>query len=453
MMKIIWLPLLVLTACASAPVQTKTGPKADIKNKQTPPVQTAQTTDLRPATHGIQQNHTQTTATPPHPAQRVQDQMTQKQGFTAWKQDFITRALAKGYAPDLVNATIGAAKINPKAIHKDRNQPEHNRMIWNYVDNVTSKARLDGGQKKLTEHAALFSKIENMYGVDRYILTAIWGLESLYGDMQGDDNMIDSLSTLAFDGRRRKFAENQLYAILDLLARGDVRKDQLIGSWAGAMGMTQFIPSTFRDYAVDWNADSNKDLWANAGDALASTANYLNRFGWRPSEPVIVEVNIPKGFNFNTLEDGKKTVSAWSGLGILPVGGQNWSKQAVFLEAKLLLPAGIKGPAFLSFKNFDVIKKYNNSTSYALGIEVLAQAFQAHKAIIRDWPRTDKPLDRAQRKALQAALTKQGYDTGGIDGLLGRKSRQAVRAWQKARNLPADGYVNLALLKQILKNP
>ncbi len=161
-------------------------------------------------------------------------------------------------------------------------------------------------------------------------------------------------------------------------------------------------------------------------------------------------MTLPKGFDYSALESGKHTIAHWAGQGVVPVGGRNWSRAAQFLEANLLLPAGTKGPAFLSFKNFDVIKKYNNSTSYALGIHVLAQAFENRKAITKDWPRGDKALTRKQRMALQAALTKQGYDTGGIDGLLGRKSRRAVRAWQRAHNLPADGYVNLSLLKRIL---
>ena len=380
----------------------------------------------------------------------VASDASQAERFTAWKRDFISRALAKGYDSNLLRTTIGQAKINPKAILKDQNQPEFTRAIWVYIDGVVSETRMTGGHAKLAKHAALFSNLENRYGVDRTILTAIWGLESAYGEIQGNHDMIDSLSTLAFEGRRSKFGEQQLFGILDMLAAGDVRKEQLIGSWAGAMGMTQFIPTTFRDYAVDYDNDGNKDLWKNTGDALASTAYYLKRFGWRATEPVTTEVILPKGFDYSLADGTKRTISGWSALGVRDVGGKNWSNDALFLEAKLLIPAGAKGPTFLTFKNFDVIKKYNNSTSYALGINVLADALKGKQTITRDWPRADKPLSLTQKKQLQQALTDQGYNTGGVDGMIGPNSRRAIRAWQRANRVPADGYVNQALLKRIL---
>jgi len=375
---------------------------------------------------------------------------TQAQIFAAWKQGFMARALAKGYDAALVKATIGPAKINPKAIQSNEQQPEFTRPIWSYVDGVMSEARLSGGRDKLAKHADLFTGIEARYGVDRTILTSIWGLESAYGKILGHDNMIDSLATLAFQGRRQKFGEQQLFGLLDILSQGVVRKEQLIGSWAGAMGMTQFIPTTFRDYAVDYDNNGNKDLWTDVGDALASTAYYLSRFGWRGTEPVLAEVLLPDGFNYGLSDGTKRTISGWSAMGVRPVGGQNWSRDALFWEAKLLMPAGVNGPIFLTFKNFDVIKKYNNSTSYALGITVLAESLQGKKTITRDWPRRDKPLTRSHKKALQQALTNQGYSTGGIDGMIGPNSRRAVRAWQRANKLPADGYVNQALLRRIL---
>ena len=383
----------------------------------------------------------------PAPAPTVQDQA---QIFAAWKRGFMARAIAKGYDAALVKATIGPAKINPKAIQSNEQQPEFTRAIWTYVDGVVSTSRLDGGRAKLAKHADLFGDIEARYGVDRTVLTSIWGLESAYGKILGHDNMIDSLATLASQGRRQKFGEQQLFGLLDMLARGDVRRDQLVGSWAGAMGMTQFIPTTFRDYAVDYDNNGNKDLWTDVGDALASTAYYLSRFGWRGAEPIVTEVLLPEGFNYGLSDGTKRSISGWSAMGVRPVGGKNWSKEALFLEAKLLIPAGVNGPVFLTFKNFDVIKKYNNSTSYALGITVLAEALQGKKTITKDWPRQDKPLARSPKKALQEALTSQGYSTGGIDGMIGPNSRRAIRAWQRANGLAADGYVNQALLRRVL---
>ncbi len=407
-----------LIACAAAP---KPAPTPRLK---------AQSPEIRPA--DISAQHSQT------------------QIFALWKRGFMARAIAKGYDAALVNATIGPAKINPKAVQSNETQPEFTRAIWVYVDGVMSPARLNGGRDKLAKHRDLFADIEARYGVDRYILTSIWGLESAYGKILGHDNMIDSLATLAFQGRRQKFGEQQLFGLLDMLARGDVRRDQLIGSWAGAMGMTQFIPTTFRDYAVDYDNNGNKDLWTDVGDALASTAYYLSRFGWRGAEPIVAEVLLPAGFNYGLSDGTKRTISGWSAMGVRPVGGKNWSKQALFLNAKLLMPAGVNGPVFLTFKNFDVIKKYNNSTSYALGITVLAESLQGKKTITTDWPRQDKPLLRNHKKALQQALTNQGYSTGGIDGMIGPNSRRAIRAWQRANGLAADGYVNQALLRKIL---
>jgi len=370
--------------------------------------------------------------------------------FKAWKRGFMARALAKGYDSNLLRATIGQAKINPKAIKRNKSQPEFTRAIWVYIDGVTSDTRLNNGRAKLAEHDLLFTDLETRYGVDRHILTAIWGLESAYGTIMGSDDMIDSLATLAVLGGREKFGEQQLFGILDILSSGEVRQDQLIGSWAGAMGMTQFIPTTFRDYAVDYDNNGNKNLWTDAGDALASTAYYLKRFGWRSTEPVTTEVILPKGFNFNLSNGSKRTISTWAGMGVRSVSGQNWSNDALFLEAKLLLPAGADGPVFLTFKNFDVIKKYNNSTSYALGINVLADHLHGKQTITRDWPRSDKPLSLTDKKNLQTALSRQGYGTGGIDGMIGPSSRRAIRAWQHANGVPADGYVNKALLKKII---
>ncbi len=374
----------------------------------------------------------------------------QAEKFNAWKQDFIGRALAKGYDSKLLNATIGQAKINPKAVAKNKSQPEFTRAIWVYIDGVMSQSRLKNGRAKLAQHDKLFTELETRYGIDRHILTSIWGLESAYGTIMGNDDMIDSLATLAVLGGRKNFGERQLFGMLDILSRGEVRQDQLIGSWAGAMGMTQFIPTTFRDYAVDYDNNGNKNLWTDVGDALASTAYYLQRFGWRATEPVTTEVLLPKGFNYNMSNGHKRTISGWAGLGVRSVSGKNWSNEALFLEAKLLLPAGANGPALLTFKNFDVIKKYNNSTSYALGINVLADHLRGKKTITRDWPRADKALSLTDKKNLQTALSRQGYGTGGIDGLIGPNSRRAIRAWQHANGVPADGYVNKAMLKQII---
>ena len=376
--------------------------------------------------------------------------LSQEQRFAVWKVNFINRAIAKNYSPDLVRSVISPAVINPLALERDANQPEFTKPVWSYVDNAASEARIQSGQNKMTEEDTVLDMVEARYRVPRQVLTAIWGLESSYGRILGKHDIIDSLSTFAFEGRRQKFGETQLFGILDLLASGDVRREQLTGAWAGAMGMTQFIPTTFRDYAVDLYGDGNKDLWTDPGDALASAANYISRSGWRAGEPVMTEVKLPKAFDYSVTDGSKKTINDWTGLGVQPVSGQRWSTEAGFLEAKLIAPGGAKGPKFLTFKNFDVLKRYNNSTSYVMGISVLADALERKPGIQQDWPRGDELLSFDDKKAMQQKLTDLGFDTKGVDGRIGPNSRRAIRAWQAANGLTADGYMEQRLFKRLI---
>ncbi|MEM7730154.1 MAG: lytic murein transglycosylase [Pseudomonadota bacterium] len=375
---------------------------------------------------------------------------TQAQRFDAWKSDFTRRAVAKGYAPDLLARTVGRAKINDRALERDRDQPEFTRPVWSYIQSAASPERIERGRSELDEHRDTFEAIENRFGVPRQILTAIWGLESSYGRILGTHDIIDSLATFAFEGRRTEFGETQLYAVLDLLRSGTVRPEQLTGSWAGAMGMTQFIPSTFRDFAVDFDRNGNTDLWASEGDALASAANYLSRSGWRSGQPVMAEVIVPDGFDYSLSETVRKSVSEWTALGLRPANGMAFSPQAEALDAKLLAPAGHKGPKLLTFRNFDVIKRYNNSTSYVMGIASLGEALLGETAIRNSWPEGDQPLSTDDKTALQEALNAQGYDTKGVDGMVGPATRAAIRAWQRDNGLPADGYVEQTLFRRIV---
>ena len=381
---------------------------------------------------------------PPAPAP------TQAERFAAWKQRFIREATAKGYAPDLLANTVGRATINDRALERDTEQPEFTRPVWSYIENAASADRINRGKTKLAEQDAAFATIERTYGVPRHILTAIWGLESSYGRIQGSHDIIDSLATFAFEGRRKRFGEQQLYAALDLIASGAVRPEQLKGSWAGAMGMTQFIPSTFRDYAVDFDRDGNKNLWESEGDALASAANYLARSGWRRGEPVMSEVLVPADFDYSLSETVEKTVNDWTALGVRPANGMRWGGSAGLLNAKLLVPAGHRGPKLLVFDNFDVIKKYNNSTSYVMGIASLGDALRGRAAITNPWPEDDEPLSFIDKQRMQEKLTELGYSTGGVDGQVGPMTRAAIRSWQRANGLPADGYVERRLYERIL---
>ena len=370
--------------------------------------------------------------------------------FDLWKTEFIQRAIAKGYEPRLVKTMISPAKINPLALQRDKSQPEFTSPVWTYVDKARSPSRVKNGQSKLNKHASLLNQIEQRYRVDSSVLTAIWGLETSYGRILGDYNLVSALATFAFEGRRVKFGEEQLFATLDIVQSGAVRPAQLKSSWAGAMGMTQFIPTTIRDYAVDFDNDGNKDLWTNPADALGSAAHYLSRFGWRIEEPIYTEVKLPANFDYN-LSDGRKlSINDWTAKGVAPINGKRWSADAGFLEAKLLVLAGSKGPKLLTFKNFDVIKRYNNSTSYALGIASLSQAYSGGGTFVQDWPRDDKMVRHSDLMRLQKKLTALGYDTQGADGIIGPNSRRAIRAWQTANRLTADGYIEQSLFNKIM---
>lgn len=381
-----------------------------------------------------------------HPA----PQLNQAQRHAVWKRDFMAEAISKGYAKDLVEAVIIPAKINPLALERDANQPEFSKPVWSYVDGAASASRIRSGKNKLSDTSTVFDAVEARYGVPRNVLTAIWGLETSYGRVLGKHDIVDSLSTFAFEGRRKAFGEEQLYAIFDLLARGDVRQEQLIGAWAGAMGMTQFIPTTFRDYAVDFNGNGNIDLWKDPGDALGSAAHYLQRSGWKTGEPVMIEVKLPPKFDYAVTDGTKKFVNQWTALGVQPVSGRRWNADEGFYNAKLIAPGGSRGPKFLTFKNFDVLRRYNNSTSYVMGISVLADTIGGQSGIRQDWPRNDLPLSFTDKKAMQKRLTELGFDTQGVDGRIGPNSRKAIRAWQAANGLTADGYMEQRLFAKLM---
>lgn len=430
----------LVAACAASPNVAPTSA-----------VSTANTGAAKPAAESVStiklaEAAPQTSSRPPI----ISQTLTQEERFRAWKQDFIRRATERGYDPEMVRALIMPAVINEKALDRDKTQPEFTKPIWSYVDNAANASRLNGGKAKLAKQRTTFDAVEGRYFVDRHVLTAIWGLESAYGKIQGTHDIISALSTFAFEGRRSKFGERELFGILDAVKAGYVRPDQLKGSWAGAMGMMQFIPTTFRDYAVDFDGNGNRDLWQSEPDALGSAAHYLSRHGWKWGEPVFAEVKLPSGFDYSTSDGRKMSINQWTALGVAPVTGQRWSQEAGFLETKLLVPAGHRGPKFLTFKNFDVIKKYNNSTSYALGIGVLAEALKGNASIRTPWPRDDDQLSLTDKKNLQRRLTALGYDTKGVDGQIGPNSRRAIRAWQAANSVVADGYVEQALFARIM---
>ncbi len=372
-------------------------------------------------------------------------------GFADWRAGFRRRALAAGIAPEVFDRAFAGVGINERVIELDRYQPEFVRPIWDYLDSAVSASRIADGRERATAHAGLLGEIEARHGVDAGVVVAIWGLESAYGFNLGDIPVIESLATLAHDGRRRDFAEEQLVAALRIIQEGDVAPGRMVGSWAGAMGHTQFIPTSFEAYAVDHTGDGKRDVWAeNPADALASTANYLSRFGWEKGAPAVIEVALPEGFDYRLADDAtRRTAAEWQALGVRAERTDLVASDSI----TLLLPAGAAGPAFAAYPNFRVIKRYNNATSYALAVALLAAEIDPDMRFgltaALDWPRDDRPLSRSQTEELQRRLTALGYPTEGVDGIVGPNTREAIRRFQAAAGMVPDGYVSTALLDRV----
>src|SRR3990167_2384188 len=368
------------------------------------------------------------------------------QSFVQWRAQFRQQALDAGIQPAVFDQAFAGISPDEAVVKADNSQPEFTRPVWEYLDGAISAARVRRGQALLGEHAETLAAIEKTYGVDRQALVAIWGMESSFGQFTGDKSVIRSLASLAYEGRRPAFAQTQLLASLQILQHGDVSSSQLLGSWAGAMGQTQFIPSTYNHYAVDFDGDGRRNIWTSSADALASAANYLHSSGWQAGQPWGVEVALPEGFDYALADaDIRKPLSEWRTLGFktLPL-------EFAQARASLLLPAGYRGPAFLVLDNFNAILKYNNSTSYALAVGLLSERLLNGGQVLAKWPRDDLPLSRAQRIVLQEQLSSKGFNPGGVDGIIGANRRKAIRSYQQSLGWPADGYPNQALLQKLI---
>lgn len=357
--------------------------------------------------------------------------------FDDWKADFVQRAIAQGYPASGVHQLMHGAKLNQQVIALDGKQAEFAKMPWEYVESAASTNRIQQGKTQLNEYPSLLSRLENTYNVPKEIVVAIWGLESSYGAGTGTMNLVNALSSLAFDGRRRAFAETELLSMIQLIDHGDVNQHELKGSWAGGMGHTQFIPSTWLKQGVDGNNDGKKHPWT-ISDALASTANYLRNSGWVAGSEVFYEVRLPSQFDY-ALIGQKLPLDTWKNHGVLPIGGEYFGGQT---PAQLWLPAGINGPALLTTPNFEAIKVYNNSSNYALGVAVLGKRISNKSGIISAWPRHERPLSRQQIKQLQHNLSSRGYDTGGTDGIAGANTRRAFARWQADNGKVPDGFIS-----------
>jgi membrane-bound lytic murein transglycosylase B len=369
--------------------------------------------------------------------------------FTAFLADFRGSALAAGITPETYDAATGAIRRNQRIFDHNLNQPEFVTPIWQYIDNAVSADRITNGRALLIGDADILAAVTSRFPVAPEILVAIWGNESDYGrGSMGRYNMFEALATLAYEGPRTDYARPQLLAALKMMQREGYAADRMTSSWAGAFGQTQFVPTTFLNGAVDGDGDGRIDLWTSPADALASTANILQAAGWASGKPWGYEVALPAGFAYESADlDIVKPVAAWKKLGVTTIlGGELESANQ---PASIYLPAGAQGPAFLVFPNFKVILKYNNAASYALAVCLLADQLKGAPAVAAAWPRELAPLNRDERLTLQNSLIALGFDIGKADGMIGAKSRAAVRGWQKAHNLPADGYATQDLLTRV----
>lgn len=369
------------------------------------------------------------------------------QRFARWIADFSASARAAGISEATLQTAFEGVRFIPRVTQADGAQAEFTRTVWDYLDSAVSAQRVIRGQDKLLEARPAADAAAARYGVPADILAAIWGMESNYGSNTGDIPTIDALATLGFEGRREAWARTQLLAALKILQIRDIAREQMIGSWAGAMGQTQFLPSNFLAYAVDADGDGRRDIWGSVPDVMASTANFLARSGWQAGQPWGREVRLPQGFDL-ALADGeqRRPASAWASLGVQSMDG---SPLPAITDAALLLPAGARGPAFIVGPNFRTILRYNNSTSYALAVGLLAQALGGGPPVQAAWPRDLQALSRSQLLALQTALNTRGFDSGTPDGVAGPATRSAIRRYQQSVGLAADGYPTVELLQRL----
>lgn len=368
-------------------------------------------------------------------------------GFDRWVADFRKAASAAGIDGKTLALAFDHVQELPRVVELDRRQPEFTRSVWDYLDSAVSAQRVTRGQQKLAEVQPVADAAAARYGVPASVVAAIWGMESNYGSNYGDIPTIDALATLGFEGRREDWARGQLMAALKILQNGDIDRAHMIGSWAGAMGQTQFLPSAFLAYAVDADGDGRRDIWGSMADVTASTANYLARSGWVPGQPWGYEVRLPAAFDLARADNSVRQASArWETEGLRTADG---GALPPLTDAVVFLPAGARGPAFLVGPNFRSILRYNNSTSYALGVGLLSQRLAGGPGVSAEWPRDLAALSRSQVQSLQAALNQRGFASGGADGLMGPATREGIRAWQRSQGLPADGYPTLEILQRL----
>ena len=369
--------------------------------------------------------------------------------FSAWLQDFKVQAKAEGISAKTIKSTFKNAKFLPQVIVLDRAQPEFISPFLKYIDNRINPNKIALGRAMLQQNETLLSEIEAQYGVPKQILVAFWGLETHYGANKGNFGLPSSLMTLAYEGRREAFFRGQLLDTMRIVDAGHNTVAGMRGSWAGAMGNMQFMPSTLLKHGVDADGNGRINIWTSLPDSFASAANYLNKVGWQKGEIAMLEVKLPADFNYNLAQlQNRKSATKWEQIGVTAMDNQPLPAQD---NAAILLPQGWQGPAFMVFSNFDVIMDWNRSVNYALSVAHLANQFTADKPIIAGADAENEALSFNQMWALQGKLNELGFDCGAPDGFPGLQTQTAIRQYQATQNLPQDGYASPSLYQQLLQ--
>jgi membrane-bound lytic murein transglycosylase B len=367
--------------------------------------------------------------------------------FSQWLEGVRQEATAAGISGNFLDTALAGVRPIKRVIELDRRQPEFTLTFWKYLDNAINPARIRRGREMMAKHQKQLQKTARRYGVPPRFIASFWGLESNYGTHTGVFPVLGAVATLAHDKRRSRFFRAQLLAALTIMNRGDV-DIRVKGSWAGAMGNFQFIPTTYKGFAVDADGDGRRDMWKSFPDMFASAANYLSRSGWRSGWTWGREVQLPKGFKleFSGLKI-RKSLSQWQALGVRTAGGGRLPNGDA--EASVILPAGYSGPAFLIYKNYRTILTWNRSILYAIAVGHLADRLGGAGPLKSKRPAKEVALSRADVKDMQRLLAALGFEPGGSDGVIGPNTRSAIKAYQQKSLLPADGYPTMGLLERL----
>ena len=356
------------------------------------------------------------------------------------------QAQQRGISQAIYNRETSDLEPDMKILELMDRQPEFTKAVWDYIDQLVAERRINQGREMFAQHRATFQRIEQTYGVDPYVVAAIWGIESNFGSSAGDRDVIRSTATLACIGRRQEYFRAEFLAAMEIVARGDIHRARFKGSWAGAFGQTQFMPTTFKRLAVDFNGDGRRDLVDTVADALASTANNLSKNGWQRGLSWGYEVKLPRNFNYSHANRNvKKSAQEWASLGVKRIRDQAFPQT----QGYILAPAGARGPAFLMTQNFQVILRYNPADAYALAIGHLADRIRGGGPFDSDWPRGEQVLSRAERMELQERLSALGLYSGAPDGKFDEQTRAALAAYQQRSGITPDAFATVAVLERL----